>query len=77
MKAKAFPSPNELELLGRLEAAAPGLRFHREVVMGARLDPETVAMTLHAKEREQVTEASDTSVVRAHELLPWNWTTSA
>ena len=40
-KAKAFMTPNELEFLGRLEAAVPELRFHAQVAMGALLAPET------------------------------------
>jgi len=38
-KAKRLFTPNELEFIGRLEAAAPGLRFHGQVSMGAILDP--------------------------------------
>jgi very-short-patch-repair endonuclease len=38
-KAKAFLTANELEFLGRLETAAPELRFHAQVSMGALLDP--------------------------------------
>lgn len=37
-KAKALLTPNELEFLSRLEAAAPELRFHAQVSMGAVLD---------------------------------------
>ena len=33
-------TPNELEFLGRLEAAVPELRFHCQVAMGTLLDPE-------------------------------------
>lgn len=40
-KAKALMTPNELEFLGRLEAAVPELRFHCQVAMGALLDPQT------------------------------------
>jgi len=40
-KAKVFMTPNELEFLGRLEAAVPELRFHCQVSMGALLDPAT------------------------------------
>ena len=39
-KARAFMTPNELEFLGRLEAAVPELRFHAQVAMGALLAPE-------------------------------------
>jgi very-short-patch-repair endonuclease len=38
-KKKVFLTPNELEFLARLEAAAPELRFHSQVAMGALLDP--------------------------------------
>lgn len=38
-KAKTLLTSNELEFLGRLEAAAPELRFHAQVAMGALLDP--------------------------------------
>lgn len=38
-KAKRLLTPNELEFLGRLEAAAPELRFLAQVAMGALLDP--------------------------------------
>ncbi len=38
-KAKALLTPNELEFLGRLEAAAPELRFCPQVSMGALLHP--------------------------------------
>jgi hypothetical protein len=38
-KAKALLTANELEFLGRLEAAAPELRFFPQVAMGALLDP--------------------------------------
>ena len=38
-KAKSFLTPNELEFLGRLEAAVPEYRFHAQVAMGALLDP--------------------------------------
>lgn len=38
-KQKALLTPNELEFLGRLEAAAPELRFFPQVAMGALLDP--------------------------------------
>jgi very-short-patch-repair endonuclease len=38
-KAKVMLSANELEFLGRLETAAPELRFHAQVAMGALLDP--------------------------------------
>lgn len=37
-KAKALLTPNELEFLLRLETAAPELRFHAQVSMGAVLD---------------------------------------
>lgn len=39
-KAKALLTDNEQEFLGRLEAAAPELRFHSQVAMGALLDPD-------------------------------------
>ena len=38
-KAKTLFSANELEFLIRLETAAPELRFHAQVAMGALLDP--------------------------------------
>ncbi len=38
-KAKKLLTPNELEFLARLELAAPELRFHAQVSMGALLDP--------------------------------------
>jgi very-short-patch-repair endonuclease len=38
-KRKALLTPNEAEFLGRLEAAAPELRFCPQVAMGALLDP--------------------------------------
>jgi len=38
-KAKRLLSANELEFIGRLESAAPELRFHAQVSMGAVLDP--------------------------------------
>ena len=38
-KRKPFLTANELEFLGRLEAAAPELRFHAQVSMGALIDP--------------------------------------
>ena len=38
-KAKPFLTPNELEFLGRLEAAVPEYRFHAQAAMGALLDP--------------------------------------
>ncbi len=38
-KAKTLLTANELEFLGRLEAAAPELRFCPQVAMGAVLDP--------------------------------------
>lgn len=38
-KAKVMLTANELEFLGRLETAAPELRFHAQVAMGALLDP--------------------------------------
>lgn len=41
LKAKPFLTPNELEFLGRLETAAPELRFHAQVSMGALLEPAT------------------------------------
>ena len=37
--AKPLMTPNELEFLGRLEAAVPEYRFHAQVAMGALLDP--------------------------------------
>lgn len=40
-KAKTFLTANELEFLNRLEIAAPELRFHAQVAMGAILDPAT------------------------------------
>lgn len=38
-KQKTLLTPNELEFLGRLEAAAPELRIFPQVAMGALLDP--------------------------------------
>ena len=38
-KSKVLLTANELEFLGRLEAAAPELRFCPQVSMGALLDP--------------------------------------
>lgn len=38
-KAKPMLSPNELEFLNRLEAAAPEIRFCPQVAMGAILNP--------------------------------------
>lgn len=38
-KAKPLMSPNELEFIARLESAAPELRFHAQVSMGAVLNP--------------------------------------
>jgi len=38
-KRKVLLTPNELEFLNRLEAAAPELRFHAQVSMGALIDP--------------------------------------
>jgi hypothetical protein len=38
-KAKPLLTANELEFLGRLEAAVPELRFFPQVAMGALLDP--------------------------------------
>ena len=38
-KPKPFLTPNELEFLGRLEAAVPEYRFHAQAAMGALLDP--------------------------------------
>lgn len=38
-KPKALMTPNEYEFLSRLESAAPELRFHAQVSMGALLDP--------------------------------------
>jgi hypothetical protein len=38
-KSKLLLTPNELEFLARLEAAAPELRFFPQVAMGALLDP--------------------------------------
>ena len=38
-KSKTLLTPNELEFLGRLEAAAPELRFFAQVAMTALLDP--------------------------------------
>jgi very-short-patch-repair endonuclease len=40
-KAKALLTANELEFLLRLEAAAPELRFHAQVSMGALIQPAT------------------------------------
>lgn len=40
-KAKPFLTSNELEFLERLELAAPELRFHAQVSMGALLQPAT------------------------------------
>ena len=40
-KAKRLLTPNELEFLNRLEAAAPELRFHGQVAMGAIIEPNT------------------------------------
>lgn len=39
-KAKPLLSPNELEFLGRLEAAVPELRICPQVAMGSILDPD-------------------------------------
>ena len=39
-KAKALLTENELEFLGRLESAAPELRFHCQVSMGALIEPD-------------------------------------
>ena len=39
-KAKALLTENELEFLGRLESAAPELRFHSQVSMGALIEPD-------------------------------------
>ncbi|MDB5730309.1 MAG: Protein of uncharacterized function [Variovorax sp.] len=38
-RPRPFLTANELEFLGRLEAAAPELRFHAQVSMGALLQP--------------------------------------
>lgn len=38
-KAKGMLTPNELEFIERLEAAAPEIRFHSQVAMGAVLEP--------------------------------------
>ena len=38
-KRKQVLTANELEFLSRLEAAAPELRFHAQVSMGALIDP--------------------------------------
>jgi hypothetical protein len=38
-KAKPLLTANELEFFGRLEAAAPELRFFPQVAMGALMDP--------------------------------------
>lgn len=38
-KAKALLTDNELEFLGRLESAAPELRFLAQVAMGALMEP--------------------------------------
>lgn len=38
-KAKVLLTANELDFLHRLESAAPELRFHAQVSMGALLDP--------------------------------------
>lgn len=38
-KQKTLLTPNELEFLGRLETAAPELRFFPQVAMGALLEP--------------------------------------
>lgn len=38
-KKKSLMTANELEFLGRLEAAVPEWRFHAQVAMGAILDP--------------------------------------
>jgi hypothetical protein len=39
-KAKPLLTPNELEFLGRLEAAVPELRICPQVAMGSILDPD-------------------------------------
>lgn len=39
VKARRFMTPNETEFLQRLETAAPELRFHAQVAMGALLEP--------------------------------------
>lgn len=39
LKAKSLLTANELEFLQRLESAAPELRFHAQVAMGALLEP--------------------------------------
>ena len=39
-KAKPMLTPNELEFLGRLEAAVPELRICPQVAMGSILDPD-------------------------------------
>lgn len=48
-KARNFLSANEMEFLQRLEAAAPELRFHAQVAMGALLAP-AVAKTGNGRE---------------------------
>lgn len=40
-KAKPLLTPNELEFLNRLEQAAPEMRFHCQVGMGALVEPNT------------------------------------
>ena len=38
-KAKKLLTANEMEFLGRLEAAVPEFRFHAQVAMGALIEP--------------------------------------
>lgn len=40
-KARSMMTANELEFLERLESAAPELRFHSQVAMGAIVEPNT------------------------------------
>lgn len=40
-KARSMMTANELEFLERLETAAPELRFHSQVAMGAIVEPNT------------------------------------
>lgn len=49
VKARNFLTANELEFLQRLEGAAPELRFHAQVAMGALLAP-AVAKTGNGRE---------------------------
>jgi uncharacterized protein DUF2726 len=39
VRGRALLTSNELEFLGRLEAAVPEFRFHSQVAMGALLEP--------------------------------------